>query len=56
MYILTGKKYVLVEDNRIKDMINYLEEYRPDIYSKCYRVDLGWFVPVDAFDHIIGEC
>ena len=54
--ILKGKKYVLVDDYRIYDMISYLQEYRPDIYNKCYKIDIGWFIPVDAFDHIIGEC
>lgn len=54
--VLKGKKYVLVEHNKAQHFVDYLCEYKPSIYAECYKVEHGWFIPVNALDHIIGEC
>ena len=55
--ILKGKKYRLIEEANIKMLIEYLKEYRPQTYKNCYYIDnIGWFIPADALDHIIGDC
>ena len=54
--VLKGKRYVLVDHSRALHFIEYLCEYQPSIYDECYKVESGWFIPVNAIDHIIGEC
>ena len=54
--VLKGKRYVLVEHSMALHFIEYLCEYQPSIYDECYKVENGWFIPVNAIDHIIGEC
>ena len=58
--VLKSRKYVLVEWPENQMIIDYLEEYRPDIYEHCYPVcypgeENAWFIPADALDHIIEE-
>jgi hypothetical protein len=54
--VLKGIKYVLVEHNKAQHVVDYLCEYQPSIYANCYKVESGWFIPVNALDHIICEC
>ena len=54
--VLKGIKYVLVEHNKAQHFVDYLCEYQPSIYANCYKVESGWFIPVNALDHIICEC
>lgn len=54
--MLKGIKYVLVEHKNAQQIVDYLYKYQPLIYAECYKVEHGWFIPVDALDNIIGEC
>ena len=54
--ILKGRKYILVEWPECQTIVDYLEEYRPDIYEHCHATDdAAWFIPVDALDHMVEE-
>lgn len=53
-HILKGKKYILVEWPHCQTVIDYLLEHRPEVYAECKATDdAGWFIPIDAMDHII---
>ena len=54
--ILKGRKYILVEWPKSQTIIDYLQENMPEIYNECHMTDnAGWFIPVDAMDHMLEE-
>lgn len=56
-HILKGKKYTLLDTTNGQLVIDYLKQCKLTSYNECYFINnVGWFIPADALDHIIGEC